>query len=352
MMPFKDRLLKKEVERYLHEHIKEWKPLKNGGSTNASFYGVTDSNLSFTAKYNFLCRMTLQQRKSRKYIDQETGYLFPKFIGSFLSFFCPFHVCFITEWVPGHGIDLQTLNGDLPRLFRCAQNAAEQIKKLHSVEVPNGSSVQSVKRDYTRALRAIRLYRIDVPHLSAFRNYVENRIGDLKDGKKGYVHFDFHIGNLLEHNNDYRVIDFETVCAADPWRDLVYAMEINFPEQHLFWFAFLLHYFDGEIPNEFFLRVKSYVIIYMLMLAKYNKDTNPKMYCNLVNKVYEDYNQLDSIVPNWFIQTAMNLCDDPDRVIEAVQGVELNGKNFVFDKSVLIRGSWVTCQFQERIRNI
>ena len=118
-----------------------------------------------------------------------------------------------------------------------------------------------------------------------------------------------------------RIIDLETICVSERWRDLVYAAEINFPEQHSFWLLFLLGYFDGKIPNEFFGQVKIYVIIYMLMLAKYNRHSDIEMYFNLVNKVYEDYNSLRTDIPNWMIKTASELSVSTEFFVEGLNEI-------------------------------
>lgn len=338
MISLREKLLKKEAEIYLKESIKEWHSLKSGGSLNASFYGTTVSGLSFTAKYIFGCRTSLQQRNIRKCIDEKTDAIFPKLICSFVSVCLPFHICFITEWVSGTAINLQTLNNDPQRLFMCARIVSKKLKTIHAMAVSNRFATRSLKRDYRNALRAIRFHKIDVPHLSKFVSYIDDHITDFSNTNKGFVHFDFHVGNIIEQDDDYRIIDLETICVSDPWRDLVYATEINFPEQYKFWFLFLLEYFDGEIPNEYFVRAKLYVIIYMLMLAKYNRKGNLEMYFNLVNKVYEDYNQLNSIVPNWFAETAKELSKNSSEVKGALRDVDLNKRDFVLKMTLADKG--------------
>lgn len=329
MISLREKLLKKEAEHYLSESIKEWHPLKGSGSLNVSFFGTTISGLSFTAKYNIICRSTFQQRKIRQCIDKKADCIFPKLICSFVSYCLPFRNCFITEWIDGNPVDIHTLNNNSQCLFKCARIVSQKLKTIHAMDVSNRFTARSLNRDYISALMAIRFYKIDVPHLADFMSYIDDHITHISNTNKRFVHFDFHMGNIVEKDDDYGIIDLETICVSDPWRDLVYATEINFPEQYKFWFLFLMEYFDGVIPNEYFVRAKLYVIIYMLMLAKYNRNGNMQMYFNLVNKVYEDYNQLNSVVPNWFVETAKELSENSYEVNDALRDVDLNKSDFV-----------------------
>lgn len=330
MTPLKQALLKREAEKHLSESIVEWRPLKNTGSLNVSFFGVTKSGIAFTAKYNVICKETLQQRKIRKEIDEKTDLIFPKLICSYVSFSLPLHTCFLTEWIEGDCLDLQSLNDDPKSLYDCAVLVSKKLKTVHAIETTYRFAPRSLKRDYKRALRKIRFFRINVPHLSEFVKFVDGNLNKIKNTPQGYVHFDFHPGNIIKQGGDYRIIDLETICVSELWRDLVYAAEINFPEQHKFWLLFLLGYFDGKIPNEFFLQSKIYVIIYMLMLAKYNRNGDMEMYFNLVNKVYEDYNSLRTDISDWMIKTATELSTGTEFFVEGLNDILKSTDNSLY----------------------
>ena len=324
-----EKLLRREVELHLKERIIEWKHLNNSGSTNASFFATTVSGKSYTVKYNYLCKTTLQQRIIRTIIDGETKHVFPKLRCSYISLSFPFRVCFITEWLEGKPLDISNLNSNLNELYNCVSEVSQKLKTVHSAKITVGLKARSLKNDYKKALRTIKQHHIDIPHLAEFIACIDANINDCNLPAVAVVHFDFHPGNIIKTEDGYRVVDLETICIAETWRDLAYATEIHVPEQHRFWFLFLLAYFDGGIPEEFYKTSKIYVLVYMLMLAKQNRNTGWNIYLNLVNTVYSDYNALHSNKPNWMIKTAMELYENAELSKESFRSIiesDVNGE--------------------------
>lgn len=293
----KAKILKVEISFHLKEKIVEWKLNKAGGSRNVTYIGVTASGKKVLAKYTLFTLNILRQRKIRRTIDAKITFGFPKLIKSYLSVF--FLYCFVNEWLDGQPLDLNELNNDPQQLKDCAEKVCHLIKELHTLDLDTNTGTQrSLKKDYKHALSAIKHYKIAVPHYDSFVKYVDDNIEMVQTVRRSFVHFDFYPGNVISNNGEYKIIDLETVCISDPWRDLVYAIEINFPEQRNFWRLLLLNYFGGTIPSEFYSVSKLYVIVYMLMIAKYNRD-NLDTYFLLVNKVYDDYDNLNAEIPKW-----------------------------------------------------
>lgn len=303
-------LLKKEIELHFKEELVEWHPLDKGGSKNLSFYGKTKSELKFIAKYLYCCRNTIELRKIRKHITEVRCRATPECIGCFLSIIGRF--CFLNEWVEGSEIDFKLINENTCDLKECVLKSCKALKEIHSICLPKKAYHRQLEKDYKSALRAIERHNIEVPHFEKFKNYVDENLRNIKSNRQGIVHFDFHPGNIILGANCCKIIDLETACICDPWRDLVYALEINFPEQQRFCLLFLLEYFEGNIPDEFFYISKIYVIVYMLMLAKYNRKGGLATYFLLVEKIYNDYNGLEGDVPKWISLTAQHLVDEID----------------------------------------
>lgn len=298
LLSMRTGVLKFELSLHLEDAIISFEPHKSGGSLNASYVAITKSGRKVLVKYTLFTRNALQQKKIRKIIDSKITSGFPKLITCYFSVL--FLYCFVNEWVDGVPLDLAELNKNPELLKECARKVCNTLKELHRLDVVGIAHSRSLKQDYRRALHSIKRYGIDIPHYNSFVKYVDANIESITLKKRSVVHFDFHPGNIISNINDYTIIDLETICISDPWRDLVYAVEINFPEQQDFFRYLLLEYFDGNVPKEFFSTSKLYVIVYMLMLAKYNRK-NLRPYFLLVNKVYSDYKNLNSEIPHWLI---------------------------------------------------
>ena len=305
-----DIILKLEAEFHLHEDILEWQPLLTGGSTNLKYYGITKSGLKFNVKYQVLSNRNLQQRKIRNLLNLQTNLIFPRCICSYISLSSS--VCFITEWIEGENLQLGQLNFNIDSLYMCVKKVCVQLKTLHSISV-DMQPTNEIRKDYKKACATIKHYKIKIPHLDMYCNYIDTHIMELSSKRLGYVHFDFHPGNILQVHKGYRIIDLETISITDVWRDLVYAVAINFPIERKFWLLFLLEYFEGLPPKEFFSVSKLYVIIYMLMLAKSNyKNKTTDTYFQLAEKLYNDYQGLKTEIPSWFYSTAKELVQQTD----------------------------------------
>lgn len=258
--------LKLEAQIHLKERITVWRLLTEGNSDAHKFYGETISGRKLIVKYIRPDRR-FPGVKRVLYDIQDRGVPIQKLYCAYLS--VAGRYCFISEWLDGGNIDLERLNNDTEYMRYCARGSADALRKLHECRA-EGIKPVTLEMDLDYALHNIERYHIEIAHLQQYLAYIEENKDKVRDAAVGYVHFDYNIQNVIETDGHFVLIDLETFRITEIWRDLIYAVCINFPRERKYWLWFLLEYFHGEIPDVFFRSMKIYVIIYMLMLAKSN----------------------------------------------------------------------------------
>lgn len=188
--------------------------------------------------------------------------------------------------------------------YRLGIEAGKIMKEIHRFNLSNDLSWWDKYKE--KAIRKISVYKnSNLKHKNSefLLKYYEKNLELMKDRPQVLTHGDFHLGNMLIHNNQIVVLDFDKMNIADPYDELK-PYYWNVIRSKYFETGLINGYFENKIPEDFFKILKFYTIEALISHLPWAMTFGEKevkiafeMYDN-VNEWYEDFN-LE--VPNWYM---------------------------------------------------
>lgn len=188
--------------------------------------------------------------------------------------------------------------------YRLGIEAGKIMKEIHRFNLSNDLSWWDKYKE--KAIRKISVYKnSNLKHKNSefLIKYYEKNLELMKDRPQVLTHGDFHLGNMLIHNNHIVVLDFDKMNIADPYDELK-PYYWNVIRSKYFETGLINGYFENKIPEDFFKILKFYTIEVLISHLPWAMTFGEKevkiafeMYDN-VNEWYEDFN-LE--VPNWYM---------------------------------------------------
>ena len=115
-------------------------------------------------------------------------------------------------------------------------------------------------------------------------------------------HGDYHLGNMLIHNDKIVVIDFDKMNMADPY-DEFKPYNWNVIRSEYFETGLINGYFEDNIPNDFFKILKFYTIegiISHLPWALTFGEEETKTALNMYQEALKWYDNFKLEIPTWY----------------------------------------------------
>lgn len=271
----------------------------NGGSSNRTYLIKREKKNSYILKIQRYCKLLEEQEVLRHFIDFEDDHHQLLYM-AYRSNIIPEAYISISNWIEGEILNLSESAITYTQLQHYAKEAAQTVKRIHKIQCPFHNKRFDDTVDLKMAIEFINKNQIVFPHRSEILDMVL-RLSEKKiQSPYGFIHMDLHLENMVFSEEGCNLIDMETLCCGSVWRDLIYAMELNFPQERVFWKLFLEEYFHDGIPEGFWEEMLRYVLVAFLMLMKsnWNNQTMERQY-NLAEKIFKDYDGFKRIVPRW-----------------------------------------------------
>lgn len=215
------------------------------------------------------------------------------------------NVYMILTWVEG-----QDLEEVLPTLsekeqYHLGSLAGEILRKIHNIPVDKADVPNDTKKN--KKLRQLLNYEksnVRIPNDEFAIQYIYDNIDNIWQEKPVYQHGDFHPGNLIYLNDgSIGVIDFNRWEIGDPYEEFYkmesFAIEISIP----FCIGQIETYFDGKIPNCFWITLAVYVAHASLYSIKWAEKFGARDIDEMTERclvAFKDYNNFNLIIPTWY----------------------------------------------------
>jgi len=218
---------------------------------------------------------------------------------------CEEGVYSLQSWIEGRDADKVMKSLPDKENYRYGYEAGEILKKLHSIEAPEG--IYEWEPFYNRKMNSkIENYRncpLKYENDEAFITYIEEHRHLLKNRPVTYQHGDYHIGNLMiDKQGKLTVIDFNRNEYGDPWEEfnrIVWCAQST----PLFATGMVDGYFGGEVPMEFWELLALYICSNTLSSLPWAipfGEEEIEVMRKLAKDVLEWYDGMTSIVPKWY----------------------------------------------------
>ena len=188
--------------------------------------------------------------------------------------------------------------------YKMGYHAGQMLKNIHSFK-PDINCPTWWEKYQPKALRKIEAYlNSPIKHdkTEFLINYYKENIYLMKDRPQVLTHGDYHLGNMLIHENAIVVIDFDKMNMADPY-DEFKPYNWNVVKSEYFETGLINGYFEDNIPNDFFKILKFYTIegiISHLPWALTFGEEEVKTALNMYQEALIWYDDFKLEIPTWY----------------------------------------------------
>jgi len=204
------------------------------------------------------------------------------------------------------GDQVEQILPSLPKSIQASmgRQMGKELKVLHSLrEVKEVDWEETYTKKISNYIRNYRNCIMEDPLVEEFISFVNEHLYLLKNRPVCQLHGDFHVGNMIvdEHHHVY-MIDFNRMKLGDPWYEFN-RIYFSFRVSPLFAKGLVEGYFDDQIPKEFFLYMKFYLLSIMIATLPWSipfGDEDIAFAKKAIKTVYDTYDGLKEDIPKWY----------------------------------------------------
>jgi len=159
------------------------------------------------------------------------------------------------------GIDgeeaIDTLNDQ--EAYALGIEAGKILHQLHSIEVPKQEHTwwERYQTKMYRKIEALQKCQYTIPNQEKIIQYYQEHWKLMQNRPVVFTHGDYHLGNMIVHNGNIGIIDFDKANIADPYDDFK-PFCWNVRKNAYFETGLIDGYFAHKIPNDFWKILKFY----------------------------------------------------------------------------------------------
>lgn len=190
--------------------------------------------------------------------------------------------------------------------YRLGREVGQQLKRLHTYAAPSALEPWA-NRCFAKHQRYVDQYRqgrIRIQDDQPLLSFIERHI-ELLDGRPNrFQHDDLHLDNLIADENQFvGLIDFSNHDFGDPWHDFVKMGLFQVEESVPFAVGQLDGYFDGEVPEAFWVLYSVYLAMAVFSSVVWTERHAPleteRMKQRLAG-IVAAHHQFEQVIPDWY----------------------------------------------------
>lgn len=178
------------------------------------------------------------------------------------------------------------------------------LSKIHQADTGPVTTpwIDIFKRKITRKIERIEKENIDLPLKEKIIAYALAHMDLVSHHPSRIIHGDFHINNMIVHEEKIYVVDLDRIELADAHDDFK-PFAFNVWVSPYFQTGIIDGYFMNEIPDNFFEILKLYAVDSLLAMIPWAitfGEAEVKNAYRLTNDVLKWYNNLELTIPTWY----------------------------------------------------
>lgn len=215
-------------------------------------------------------------------------------------------VYYILSFIEGH--EAKEIMSQLTeeKQYALGVSAGQDLRNMHKYPAPSHIEPweDRVIKKHHRYLTAYRESGITLEGDEKVAQFIAKHIDIVKGRPNQFQHDDFHLGNIIVNDNKYAgVIDFNNFDWGDPIHDFYKVALFSRETSEAFSAGQINGYFDGNIPDDFWLLYSVYVAMSIfssiMWVIKFDQGQMDEMIERLEN-VLKDHHYFDQIEPQWY----------------------------------------------------
>lgn len=189
--------------------------------------------------------------------------------------------------------------------YQVGMDASADLRRIHAIEANENTWASYQKAKYERYRKTYHERGYDYDFMSAVEQFIDSHLHLLNERPTHLQHDDFHLPNLIIQQQHYAgVIDFGRFDWGDPIWDFVKLGLFSSAYSTSFCTGLIEGYYNHQLPENFW----TLYTLYAGMLAFSSivwSDNIGQLQTTLphVERMIQDHNGFQSIVPSWFKST-------------------------------------------------
>lgn len=213
----------------------------------------------------------------------------------------------IYEWIDGETLDKCINRFSVEEQYDYGFQAGEYLKLIHSIPAPMNIPSWSTRFNEKIDKKIANYNNCPEKYQNGqyLLDYIKNNRYLLTDVDQTFQHGDFHIANMMiNKNGNLVIIDFDRMDYGDPWEEfnrIVWCVE----QAPAFAKGLVNGYFANNIPEKFWQILALYIANNCLSSLPWAYPLGKEQINIMKNqtaKVLSWYNNMNDIVPSWYIE--------------------------------------------------
>lgn len=204
----------------------------------------------------------------------------------------------VYNWIPGKNLDaiLEKCSESEKQYY--GRKTAELIKQMHLFDINEFVEKKNPYALFVRYNFCLMRYRANFPYMREINKYIKKRKRIWKHCERlAFTHQDLRPENILVHQDQLYLIDFETASFADPYSDFVFFVSMQPNYQLEYSYALINAYFENTIPEDFWQWTFFYGAMAVQKYAIWKYRVKRKKVKLQAIHFYELYSGLTSVIP-------------------------------------------------------
>ncbi|MEY8292233.1 phosphotransferase [Carnobacteriaceae bacterium 52-44] len=294
--------------------IKVFEEINKGWSADKKYYIQTNDQQEFLMRTSSI---ELYERKNEEFKKMQEIFSLGLPISEPLDFLIHKDKDMIQAlftWIDGQDSEKILSKLEEKTQYDLGYQAGEILKKIHTLPAPNEtkpwtiSYQQKIERNISNYKNGELKYNqgeLFLEYIAKNRHLVNNR-------PLTFQHGDYHTGNMiLSSMNELSIIDFNRWSYGDPWEEFD-RIDFSAMVSPLFATGQVDGYFSGKPPFDFFQLMALYICTNILNALPWALSYSKKEVKTMKDKatdVLKWYDNMQSVVPNWYIKDARKKYD-------------------------------------------
>lgn len=215
-------------------------------------------------------------------------------------------VCMRMDWMKGESGNQAITKYALKEQYNLGTQAGNILRVMHSCKVDDDKDYAQEDKELThRKLDAYLRMKSIFPKDQIILNYIKQNLYLLDTCQASILHGDYHLGNMVIDNGRLSIIDFNRWQMRDIYHEFAPMAVFSREVSPMFCQGQINGYFNGEVPEFFWKKLKLYLCImnlYSICWAQpYGEDEVQGM-IKRAHKFMQDYDDLNLDIPLWYVE--------------------------------------------------
>ena len=210
----------------------------------------------------------------------------------------------LLQWVTGIPLEEELKRSSEQEQYQLGIQAGELLCQLHQTSIEaNSFDWEEKKSKIKKRLEKYQESRFYQKEDQSIIDFVLNNLNLISNHPATFCHGDYHVGNMVYHQSQIGIIDFNRCGIDDPYDDFYKTQSFDAEISPFFAKGKIDGYFNQEVPTDFWISFKIYnlyISLFSLLWADRFGEEDVIVMQKIKDRTIQDYPE-NQIIPNWYL---------------------------------------------------